>query len=118
MSRKRHQPEAIIAKLRQVDVLTAQGTPVADAVRSNGVTEVDHHRELEAALQRRAPACLSGLQAPGSGGVRASRRRLAGCATPTGFAGHAPGSAKTNPELTFKPDHPRGADHRRLPFAS
>ena len=41
MSRKRHKPEEIIAKLRQVDVLTAQGTLVADAVRSVGVTEVD-----------------------------------------------------------------------------
>ena len=40
MSRKRHKPEEIIAKLRQVDVLVAQGTPVADAVRSIGVTEV------------------------------------------------------------------------------
>ena len=40
MSRKRHKPEEMIAKLRQVDVLTAQGTPVADAVRSIGVTEV------------------------------------------------------------------------------
>ena len=40
MSRKRHKPEEIIAKLRQVDVLTAQGTPVADAMRSVGVTEV------------------------------------------------------------------------------
>ena len=40
MSSKRHTPEQIIAKLRQVDVLTAQGTSVADAVRSIGVTEV------------------------------------------------------------------------------
>ena len=40
MSRKRHKPEEIVAKLRQVDVLTAQGTPVADTVRSIGVTEV------------------------------------------------------------------------------
>ena len=40
MSRKRHKPEEIVAKLRQVDVLTAQGTPVAEAVRSIGVTEV------------------------------------------------------------------------------
>ena len=29
-----------IAKLRQVDVLTAQGTPVIEAIRSIGVTEV------------------------------------------------------------------------------
>ncbi len=41
---KRHKPEEIIAKLRQVDVLTAQGTTVADAVRSIGVTEVTYYR--------------------------------------------------------------------------
>ena len=36
---KRHKPEEIVAKLRQVDVLVAQGKPVADAIRSIGVTE-------------------------------------------------------------------------------
>jgi type II secretory pathway component PulF len=41
MSRKRHKPEEIVAKLRQVDVLLAQGHTVADAIRSIGVTEVD-----------------------------------------------------------------------------
>ena len=30
--RKRHAPEEIVAKLRQVEVLTGQGTPVADAL--------------------------------------------------------------------------------------
>ena len=128
MSRKRHKPEEIVAKLRQVDVLTAQGTPVADAVRSIGVTEVasgrvagwgdllltprgaDRHRELATSLQHGPPACFSGLPATGPGGVRASLRRMAGCATPTGSAGHAPGGAQTDHELTFKPDHPRGAD--------
>src|SRR5919199_5285007 len=44
MSRKRHKPEEMIAKLRQVDVLVAQGTPVADAVRSIGVPEVTYDR--------------------------------------------------------------------------
>ncbi len=39
MPRKRHKPEEIIAKLRQVDVLASQGTPIADAVRQIGVTE-------------------------------------------------------------------------------
>jgi putative transposase len=39
MSRKRHRPEEIVAKLRQVEVLTAQGRPVAEAIRSIGVTE-------------------------------------------------------------------------------
>ena len=41
MGKKRHPPEEIVSKLRQVDVLVAQGTPVADAIRTIGVTEVD-----------------------------------------------------------------------------
>ena len=44
MSRKRHKAEEIVSKLRQVDVLTAQGTAVADAVRLIGVTEVTYYR--------------------------------------------------------------------------
>jgi hypothetical protein len=34
MSRKRHTAEEIVAKLRQVDVLMAQGRLVADAIRA------------------------------------------------------------------------------------
>jgi putative transposase len=44
MPKKRHKPEEIVAKLRQVDVLTAQGKAVADAIRSIGVTEVTYYR--------------------------------------------------------------------------
>jgi transposase-like protein len=44
MPRKRHRPEEIVAKLRQVEVLTSQGQSVADAVRSIGVTEVTYYR--------------------------------------------------------------------------
>ena len=44
MPRKRHKPEEIVAKLRQVDVLTSQGKSVADAIRSIGVTEVTYYR--------------------------------------------------------------------------
>ena len=44
MRKKRHTPEEIISKLRQVDVLVAQGTPVADAIRSIEVTEVTYYR--------------------------------------------------------------------------
>ena len=43
-SRKRHRPEEIVAKLRQVEVLTAQGQSVAEAIRSIGVTEVTYDR--------------------------------------------------------------------------
>ena len=44
MSQKRHTAEEIVAKLRQVDVLTAQGRTVAEAIRSIGVTEVTYYR--------------------------------------------------------------------------
>jgi putative transposase len=44
MPTKRHKPEEIVAKLRQVDVLTSQGQSVADAIRSIGVTEVTYYR--------------------------------------------------------------------------
>ena len=43
MARKRHRAEEIVAKLRQVDVLTAQGQPVAEAIRLIGVTEVTYY---------------------------------------------------------------------------
>ena len=44
MSKKRHKPEEIVSKLRQVDVLTSQGKAVAEAIRSIGVTEVTYYR--------------------------------------------------------------------------
>ena len=44
MPRKHHKPEEIVAKLRQVDVLTSQGRSMADAIREIGVTEVTYYR--------------------------------------------------------------------------
>jgi len=44
MPKKRHKPEGIVAKLRQVDVLVSRGHAVADAIRSIGVTEVRYDR--------------------------------------------------------------------------
>jgi putative transposase len=44
MARKRHQPAEIVAKLRQVEVLTSPGQSMADAIRSIGVTEVTYDR--------------------------------------------------------------------------
>jgi putative transposase len=45
MGRKRtHTPEEIVAKLRQVEVLTGQGKPVSEAVRAIGVTEPTYYR--------------------------------------------------------------------------
>ena len=44
MGTKKHKPEEVVAKLRQVDVLVSQGQSVADAIRGIGVTEVTYYR--------------------------------------------------------------------------
>ena len=44
MPRKRHKAEEIVAKLRQVEVLSGQGQSVAEAIRSIGITEVTYYR--------------------------------------------------------------------------
>ena len=38
MPQRRHKPEKIVAKLRQVDVLLSQGRPVTEAIRTISVT--------------------------------------------------------------------------------
>jgi putative transposase len=44
MGKKRYSAEEVVAKLRQVDVLTSQGRAVADAIRAIGVSEVTYYR--------------------------------------------------------------------------
>ena len=44
MARKRHKPEEIIAKLRQVEVLTGQGKSISEAVKTIAVTETTYFR--------------------------------------------------------------------------
>ncbi len=44
MPKKRHKPEEIVAKLRQVDVLVSQGKNVADAISSISVSELTYYR--------------------------------------------------------------------------
>jgi putative transposase len=44
MLRKRHKPEEIVTKLRQIDVLVSQGQGIADAIRQIGVSEVTYYR--------------------------------------------------------------------------
>ena len=45
MGRKRmHTPEEVVAKLRQVEVLVAQGQPVSEAVRAVAVSEATYFR--------------------------------------------------------------------------
>ena len=44
MPQKKHKPEEIVAKLRQVDVLLSQGRSVGEAVRTIGVTQFTYYR--------------------------------------------------------------------------
>ena len=44
MPSKRHKPEEIVTKLRQVDVLISQGKTQTDAIRAIGVTYVTYVR--------------------------------------------------------------------------
>ena len=44
MGNKRHKPEEIVTKLRQVDVLRGQGAAMADAIRQIGVTPLTYYR--------------------------------------------------------------------------
>ena len=44
MPRKKYKAEEIVSKLRQVDVLVAQGNKIPEAVRSIGVTQVTYYR--------------------------------------------------------------------------
>ena len=71
MLRKRHTPEEIVTKLRQVEVLTAQGRPVAEAIRSIGVTEVSSGTN-----------CSTGRSSPRSRKPGSSSRAGDGITTP------------------------------------
>ena len=62
---RRHKPEEIIAKLRQVEVMTGQGTSMVDAIRSIGVTEVTYYRWAERVWRHEARL---GEAAGGAGG--------------------------------------------------
>ena len=44
MPTKKHSPEEIVAKLRQVDVMTSQGRSLGEAIRSIGVAEATYRR--------------------------------------------------------------------------
>lgn len=75
MPRKHHKPEEIVAKLRQVDVLTSQGKSVADAIRAIGVSRVVGYRLQLTKLARGdagrlADATLAGRQACVEGSAR------------------------------------------------
>ena len=50
MPRKRHSPEQILAKLREVEVALAKGQTIALAVKQIGVSEQTHSTSLRCRL--------------------------------------------------------------------
>ena len=44
MAQRKHKPEEIVAKVRQVDVLLSQGRPVAEAIHTISVTPFTYYR--------------------------------------------------------------------------
>jgi hypothetical protein len=56
MPTKRHTPEEIVSKLRQVDVMMAQGQPIATAVKKIGVTEQGSGTNFS--IARSSTACV------------------------------------------------------------
>jgi len=44
MPRRTYKPEEIVAKLRQVDVLLAQGKALGESIKTIGVTDTTYHR--------------------------------------------------------------------------
>jgi len=67
MARKRHTAEEIVAKLRQVEMLTAQGRSVAEAIRAIGVTEVSDLLSLAFGVRRAEGRSSQTIEGTGSG---------------------------------------------------
>ena len=68
-------------------------------------------RKLAPPLQHRPAALRPRSSSARTRGHRARPRRVAGRATPTSSAGHAPAGSPADAELTFHPDHSVGAGH-------
>jgi len=87
MLQRRHKPEEIVVKLRQVGVLVSQGQLVAEAVRSTVVTRFTHYcrRKEYGGLKSDEVRRLKELEkdrAIAAPSVRA-RWRGSGCARPS-----------------------------------
>ncbi len=81
MPQRKHKPEEIVAKLRQVDVLLSQGRPVAEAIRTISVTPFTYYRwrkelgGLKSDPVKRLKE-LEGEQAAAKGGLRSALEKL------------------------------------------
>src|SRR5262245_61421818 len=89
-----------------------QRSPARRAARRRNLLHAargpNRHRELAVSLQHDQAARIARIQAACTGGICPCLRRVAGCATPTGSAGHAGATARL--KLTFHLDHSVGAN--------
>ena len=77
----------------------------------------DADRELAPPLQHHPATFSTRLPAACTRDHCTGSHRVAGCATPTSFADHAPAGPTTGAELTFYPDHSVGAGQPQLGVA-
>jgi transposase InsO family protein len=108
MPRKSYKPEEIVAKLRQVDVLTSQGKNVAEAIRSIGVSEVTYYRWRQefAGLKRRAGEAAEG---PGNGEHPVASCGVGSDTRQADIAGGIPGKLLSPARRRACIEHVRGA---------
>lgn len=78
MPSKKHKPEEIIGKLREAEIVLAQGASAAAACRRIAVSEQTYYRwrkeygRLKAAVHRSCPATAVGVRAANMPGARAT----------------------------------------------
>src|SRR3954468_15727784 len=108
MPRKSYKPEEIVAKLRQVDVLTTQGKNVAEAIRSIGVSEVTYYRWRQefARLKRRPGEAAEG---PGNGEHPVASCGVGSDTRQADIAGGIPGKLLSPARRRACIEHVRGA---------
>ena len=119
----RHTAEEIVAERRRVGVLVSRGHSAAQVIRPIDSTEVTYGTSV--LMGRREAQVVTGSERrhhntirphaslgekPLTSEVLAPACRVAGCASPARFAGHAPAGAEFNPKVTFVLDHPISAD--------
>ena len=84
MSNKRHKPEEIVTKLRQVEVLVGQGMARIDAIREIGVVEQTYYRwrKLYGGMGRCPPLYRVHFQACQYASLSSASRRISNVLLP------------------------------------
>src|SRR5262245_14368250 len=91
--------------------MSSMYSPTSSSYAAYPVTSAPTTDLSSASLQHDQAARLARIQTACTGGVHTGLRRVAGCATSTGLAGHAGATASL--KLTFEVGHSVGANHRQ-----